>query len=501
MGIQADVANIVASTQNLIVEKFGTVYGWVGAIQSNMSSFFTSLQGMVEATPTSPGVFIPDIDAEGTFVTVNPVDFPVEPTFGNPPSEPAEVTLGEAPSIPSYTLPSEPTLTPISVPDIPSLSIPVFSKSVPSFNEVVPSVSINEGQTNFDTILLDTILDKLLVDIRDGGTGIPASVEDAIWQRGTEREEIAVADAAEKLAQQWAKRGFSLPSGALAEGLNSLYTDYENRRIDKSREIESKQADLEQKNMTERITQAIQIESRLMDFVSECGRRVLEASKAVADAAMEAFKAQILKYNSDVEAYRSESEAYKNIIQGELLKVEVYKGQLEGVKMILGIDELSVKLYSEKISTIKVIADIYEAEVRGYAERLRAESERIRAYQSKVEAYVAQCNALTQVYAAKIQGKKAYYDTIIGAGQVNAEIIANKVRAMSAEAQVIIEGIKNQTNYNAQMTNFRRAGAGHLAQAAAQFVVGALTSIATHAHINAQGSASENYNENYTQSV
>ena len=71
--------------------------------------------------------------------------------------------------------------------------------------------------------------------ILTGGTGIPADVEAAIWQRGRDRETAEFAKLEADTITLFAQRGFTLPPGALAARLMQIQQDATNKAVDGSR--------------------------------------------------------------------------------------------------------------------------------------------------------------------------------------------------------------------------------------------------------------------------
>jgi len=77
---------------------------------------------------------------------------------------------------------------------------------------------------------------------------VPASVEDAIFDRETERALLLHKDALDNIAAEWSKRGFTLPNANLLAALSIAETEYMNKRLDISRDIAIKSWELTDAN-------------------------------------------------------------------------------------------------------------------------------------------------------------------------------------------------------------------------------------------------------------
>ena len=92
--------------------------------------------------------------------------------------------------------------------------------------------------------------------IVNGGTGLNASVEGQIWDRARTREDAVNNANLDEAVTAVASRGWSLPSGALAERARIANQENANRVSGLSRDIAIKQAELEQSNVRFAVSQA-----------------------------------------------------------------------------------------------------------------------------------------------------------------------------------------------------------------------------------------------------
>lgn len=421
--------------------------------------------------------------------------YPTAPLIKNDeiddPPEATEPVYGVKPIRQDYEIPPVPTLTDVVVPDMPPIGIPTFNETIGLDFSVIPNVTIDGGALHYDESLLVALIEKLEYDIREGGTGLRPEIEDAIWLRESEREARALADAVDKLEDQFAKKAFALPSSLLAEQISILHKDYQIKRIDRSREIAIEQAKLEQENIKHRLGLAMEVEKILQDIWERTQERVLQASVKVAEYAFETFKAQITKHNAAIERYKAMSEAYKNVIQGEMLKVEIYKGQIEGLKAIVELDDVRIKAYVGQIQGIQALIETYKAEVQAYVAEIEGEKAKIDIYKARIDAWASKVKAVIDIYLGKMEGAKSWVDGYTKIESLNLQGISEKVRAYAAWAATEIEKIKAWVMSATEGSKLKTEAL----KAAATIYAGLWTSFAlsttTQVHYQATGSSQE----------
>ena len=92
--------------------------------------------------------------------------------------------------------------------------------------------------------------------IQNGGTGIPAAIENQIWDRARDRENEQTFEAAEQAIDEWAGRGFSLPPGALTGRVAEIQRKASDKLATINRDIAIKNIEIEIQNIRFAIEQA-----------------------------------------------------------------------------------------------------------------------------------------------------------------------------------------------------------------------------------------------------
>jgi hypothetical protein len=308
----------------------------------------------IPTIPTAPAVNInlPNLPADFTPNTIAGINLSAIgniPTFTTPepainlPTAPAAFSgtiAGSAPTVkddfsfpdaPVSVLPTVPSFESLNIPVAPTVNVPSFSQVLPSATGVVvPANSFYWGEESpFSDTCLTAVKDKLCDWLQNGGTGLVPHVEQAIFDRGRNREDInAVRSEAQILTEQ-ASRGFSRPQGSTFAAVDLLAQETQNKVADLSREIMIKQADLEQQNMQFAIQQTIALESALISENQQIQARSFEAAKYTQEVAIQLYNAQIAKVNLELEAFKSYAAAYEAQVRSELAKVEIFKAEIE----------------------------------------------------------------------------------------------------------------------------------------------------------------------------
>ena len=336
-------------------------------------------------------------------------------------AQPGAIAIGTAPDLVALTLPITRPVKPtyanpvlgemreIVLPDIPTINFPTIDITPPVYNIPAPkqwNFDVNNILISDDPLVMECI-NRLTNNIRYGGTGLTPAVEAAIWDRDLERNEQTLQDSTDKTVTAWAKMGFSLPDGMLAHSVAELQKEYENRRIDRSREIAIKQAELEQTNLFKSIELASGLMAHVIGLEIEYEKLVLQAQEFTAKYANEYIGMQIEVYKAQVEAYRIRAQVYETLIRSELAKVEVYKAQLEGQKLIGEINEQTVKIYSERMRAISILIDAYKSEIQAMTAELEMEKTKIEANKLQFDAWAKKADVAIAKYNGEVEMFKA----------------------------------------------------------------------------------------------
>jgi hypothetical protein len=374
----------------------------------------------------------------------------------------------------------------VTIPDFTStINDREFTATVPVFDLNTLSVpDIVALDNSWGSSLNDAVRAKLLSNIWNGGTGLDPVVEAAIFARGSERDSQALQDVIDKTTAQWAKMGFSLPDGLLSSELATLNKEYMNKRLDVSRDISIKQAELEQENLKYSIQYAMELELKMFDLADSYAKRAFDASKATIETLVQVYNSNLDTFKTKVQAYQAEAAAYESFVRSKLLEVEKWRAQTEGQKLIAEVNDQSLKLYNAQwegeIVKLKLYESQHQANIaliqynKGIIDRYAAQ---IQAYAAKTTALVAQYNSDAGVYEADIKKWVARSDRDIRGAEASLKADIANVEKYLKDQEVWIK--TQQWNFELAYSKLKdtaelaaKVASGSLAGASAQASLG-----------------------------
>ena len=376
------------------------------------------------------------------------------------------LTAGPAPEVNFGTVPTLPDIRDVAVPDAPVVVLPdtpeLLSLTTHTFGGInlhedwldkldeIPELSIlaptklqySRGP-GYASQLLDTV--KALIASRlQGGTGLNPVVEQAIFDRGRDREtQLALARQAEVMRGAEAL-GYPLPSGVLAGQLADAQREYYDKLSGLSRDITIKQEELEQDNLKHAIDSAIGLESQLLEHAYKIEMLAFEAAKALAENEIQVFNSSLEHYKALLAGYQTYASAYDTLIKSELSKVEVFKALLQAEELKAQINTALVQQYKVQIEGAMANVEIFKAQVSAAQTLVELERTRMATAGEQVKAFVAVTNAemsKVELHKAKISADSLLLDgyrTQAQAYSAKAGAQAERARVQVAQFQAMV---------------------------------------------------------------
>ena len=405
---------------------------------------------------TTPGDMPAALDL-GSLPDVEVVGFDLQPPamdFGAAP----DLVIGQAPALPQMREVAIPDAPDVSLPDAPEfLSLTTHSfggvnlhedwlarlDDVPELQLLEPAPFEFKRAPGYASELMGNLKAILAARIQ-GGTGLSPVVEQAIWDRSRDRE-TQIALAREREVMRGAEAlGFPLPSGVLAGQLADARREYHDKLSGLTRDIAIKQAELEQSNVKDAITQGLALEGQLMDQALQLDRLSFDAAKTAADHSIAAHNAALERFKALLDGYRTYAMAYETVIKAEMNKVEVYKALLQVEQTKADINQSLVARYKAEIDGRMASVEIYKARVQAAQTLVGLEQTRIQAGGEQIRAFVATINAETskvELYKARAQAeatKQDAYKSQVQAYGAYTGAQAERARVAIAQAQAKI---------------------------------------------------------------
>lgn len=199
------------------------------------------------------------------------------------------------------TRPSELSLT--SIPDLEIPSLPDFdSIQMPGFDDIYSLDKMLPSDYNslyrYSSSFLDFLKGVCQDHIENGGLGIGADVQQAIFDKQSERDEQVLNDSLLKVELLEARKGFPIPTDMLKAARNELILARDWIRYDRSREITALIAERTQSNIQNAMKCGIDIESMIAQNLVNYA----QAYVAIINALMTKYKSQIDVYMAKFDA-------------------------------------------------------------------------------------------------------------------------------------------------------------------------------------------------------
>ena len=481
-----------STADNRASSAFSTAQGLIGAIGAVSIPFTAVTSGFtapaigytlsLPAVPAAPVIEFPEIPelTAPAFTSVTPVvpgalpEFTtVAPTIQilNKPDALVATAPGAAPTVTSVTLPNAPTivlpddpvLELLAIPDAPLLNLPVWAGSAPDGSGLTtPTTGLVWSEDYYDSALLSDVTNRVTTMLL-GGTGLPAAIEQAIWDRGRAREDVTAKKATQEAYEEFASRGFMLPSGPLAGRVAEVWQKNREAASTYSRDVAVKQAELEIENLKFSVSTGIQLEGQLMTYSGQYAQRALEAAKTTVEVAINIFNAQVSLYNARLQAYQTEATVFKELIQAETLRLEQYRIEIEAQKLVSDINLQAIQVYSERIKALLAAVEVYKAQLDGVKTSVEVDRVRIEGFKATVDAYKSVVDAKTseyQAWAESIKGEVAKVSIYEAQGRT----FGTLVDAYKTGETVKIENMKSQIDANELLVKKFGAEVGYLSE-------------------------------------
>lgn len=480
------------TADNRATSAYSLATSWLGAVAGVNIPFTAVTSGFtapaigytlsLPEVPAAPNVSFPALTALDplTLATIDPVVPGTVPTFDvadpivqilDKPDALNATAPGAAPTVSDITLPAAPTIVLpeaplmelITLPTAPSINLPTFTSVAPDGTSLTaPTTGFIWSEAYYDSNLLQSVTSRLTTMLL-GGTGLPPSIEQAIWDRGRVREDVMAGKATQEAYEEFASRGFSLPTGALAARVAEVWQKNRDANSSYSRDVAVKQAQLEIDNLKFSVQTGIQLEGQLMTYAGQYAQRALEAAKTTVEVAINIFNAQVALYNARLQAYQTEASVFKDLIQAESIKLDQYRTEIEAQKLIGEINIQAIQIYKTRIDALMSAVELYKAQLEGVKTSVEVDRTRIEAFRTTVDAYKAVVDAKISEYQAwgeSIKGEVAK----VSAYEAQARAYGTLVDAYKTGETVKIENMKSQISSNEMLVRAFDAKVNYLSE-------------------------------------
>lgn len=373
----------------------GSVYGFHRPTQPSLPDIDYRDPGTIPAPPDTQVTPV-QLTAPPTEPNVSPPVFdtyaPPGPLTATPPDNLPDLPPVTVPDMPELDLPPVPTLLDLNLPDAPTITIPTFQGVRPINNLDAPNADWSFTPEQYASALL-TKVTGTISGMLDGGTGLPASIAQALRDRANAQADVQQARDEDTVVEDMASRGFAEPSGQMMKRLAQVRQDGANRRNSLNRDINIQDQQVAVENLRFAVTQGVALESTLMQAHTEEMRLALAAAQYVRDTSIAIFNARVSLFNAEMQAYQIDAQVWRSEIEGELAQLEVFRAQIQAEQLRGEINLQNVQIYTQRVQAVTAQADLYRARVTGVQAQAQANESQAQAYSARVSGYAEQVRA------------------------------------------------------------------------------------------------------------
>lgn len=385
------------------------------------------------AAPTLTPITIPDFSSS---VSINIPDAPSALAL---PALPAHPTIGAVtiPDAPIITLPNLPNLQAIVIPTFTFPTLSEFNGTAPEFVGTSVSTVLQYTEPTYHNVILDEAIGKIR-EMWSGGTGLPAAIERAIWERAAGREDIAIARQIADIDGEFSERGFTSPPGMQAARIDAVREEGVIKKLAQNRETAINAAQVHIENTRVAVERGIAAESVLINLFTNQAERNFQAAKFSVQAQLDLYNAQVALFNARMTGYGIQATVYKIKLEGELAKIEVFKAQIEAAVAQGQLNEQMVRIYSAQVQALATQVDIYRARIQGAQAQSEVARVQIEGYKADVEAFaavVAADKTRFDAYDSRVRGESAKAGIIDAQARGYAALIQGRTANLEGDIQ------------------------------------------------------------------
>lgn len=397
--------------------------------------------------PVMPAIQLPDMPGMAN------IPMPEKPDIDS------SITL---PDVPDLVLPELAELVQLKIPDFIFPELPDFNGVPPTLDSIaVPNVFVEWQEPEYKSDVLTEIQLKVKGWMA-GGTGLPAPIEDALFNRARSRTSKETERAVQEAMNDWASRNFTMPPGMLVKQVSSIREQGQLQANELNRDILIEASKMEIDNIRFMVGQGIALEQITSNMFTNVVNRMFEVAKFNAESQINVFNAQVALFNAQNSAFETLTMVYKTKLEGALAKLSAYKTAVDAQVSLGQINEQHVQVYKAKIDAVLSNVELYKATMQGASVRADTIKNQFDAYRSEVQAFGEQINAektKVDAYEAQTRAETAR----VGMFEAETRAYASTVQALQSKASLKSEEIKLKmeaartwiSKYNADVEGYK----------------------------------------------
>ncbi|MBP7231328.1 MAG: hypothetical protein KBA28_05295 [Syntrophaceae bacterium] len=389
---EGSVGELAQTTTTIVQERMAYVTSLAEnskmAVDSSIAQLMNTINGLnMQEPPVTDSTVLPNIPG-AAFETIEIPDIPA-------------LDFGDTP---------KPVYEDVVIPDMPTLPTVYEVDPMTLYDELsIPESELVIEDLTYVTTLSDVIESKLQALIDAGSSGLPATVEQAIYDRAVARKTIENVAMNTEAENYFAARGFSIPPGAMSGRLLEIQEQASNALTDLNNDILRMQGELAYKGTWEAYARILDWEKQKREFFAMEVNNVLAKAKVKAENLLTRVKLML-----DARESRLKNE---QMLADDVLKR--YQMIYDYLKTVLIRLQANVDVYKTKseiyISSIEVELKKWEGEVKKITTTIAAKSDYNKTQALIAELGVKKAELSTKAYIEKYKSMNEKYSKLIEA--------------------------------------------------------------------------------------
>lgn len=402
--------------------------------------------------------------------------------FPDPPELLKNPKFGEPPKVGDHKIPDRPNITP-----------PTFEGVAPTDTTQAPTNlegqlrSAYQGASSSMLSMMDGYVDSMLhknnpqfhgqmariesqlKKYLDGGTGLNAAAENAIYERARGKNDAEARRTQAAAYADTANRGFTMPNGALMAAIGNARQASADNNARAASEIVAMQAEMEQKNLQFAVTTSAGLRqamlSAALSYHGNCitiNGQALTFAQSVLGAIVEIYNTAVKIFTLKLDAYKAEASVFDTRMRVVTMGIEIYKAEIQAVEALHSVDKVKMDVYRARIDSLSSLATMYRSQVDAVVSKAGLEKLKLELFSAQVQIYETRVRANESDYkrmAADVQiqelDMKKYatqaevFNIELSGHKAKADVFSTEMQAYKAEADVFsteMQGYKTKAD-------------------------------------------------------
>ena len=349
------------------------------------------------------------------------------PLTAEPPTNAPVVGDYPFPDDPDQTIPAVPSLRPIEVPNLPSLSLPEFTAALPDEPQLLTFTTLDWSEEDYSPEVQAEVIAQIEA-ILGGSTGIPDHIWDMIESRARRQIRAVARKDEQDAVDYWASRGHFLTNGQLRLRVAQAADRDREQVSELVRELVIQDFKIYVERLNNALAQGIALEGQLIGLHNAVQTRALQAAEMVFKTQLDFAKYYLEYYNARMQGYTAKAQVFQTVMQGELARLEETRIKLEQQKLVSELNLQDLEAYKAQITAIVALYGLFEKQVDAVVAKYDADKTRVEAFAEQVNVYESQVEAYKtewEAYTARINGEVAKLEAF----KTEADVFGTRVQA------------------------------------------------------------------------